>query len=99
MKPNHLECENCEAKSGEEQIGRERRDEGQRKRWEAKWKKGNGNEYMEVMYCTWHFNIIVCSRYLYLSFYVRQTGADAGNGTEALCKALEAENRSHLFRG
>lgn len=33
---------------------------------------------------------------LCLSFHLKQTGADSGNGIKALSEALEMENRSHL---
>lgn len=57
-------------------------------------------------YSIWHLNVTVCSHCLgnfaaslsllppTLSFHPNQTGADAGNGTEALSEALEMGNKS-----
>lgn len=47
------------------------------------------------MKCTWHLNVIVCFPAslpsLFLSFRLKQTGADAGNGLQALSEAEEME--------
>ncbi len=34
--------------------------------------------------------------HFFLSFPLKQTGADSGNGIKALSEALQMENRSHL---